>query len=75
MKIAALLSAGLIAAAALLPASASAQMNQRHDRVVERSRTVHTVRDRDRYRPHTRRVCTVKYRHHKRIRTCRTVRR
>ncbi|BCA57872.1 hypothetical protein [Sphingomonas sp. HMP6] len=73
MKIAALLSAGLIAAAALLPASASAQMNQRHDRVVERSRTVYTVRDR--YRPHTRRVCTVKYRHHKRIRTCRTVRR
>ena len=75
MKIAASLSAGLIAAAAMLPASASAQMNQRHDRVVERSRTVHTVRDRDRYRPHTRRVCTVKYRHHKRIRTCRTVRR
>ena len=73
MKIAALLSAGLIAAAAMLPASASAQMNQRHDRVVERSRTVHTVSDR--YRPHTRRVCTVKYRHHKRIRTCRTVRR
>lgn len=73
MKIAALLSAGLIAAAAMLPASASAQMNQRHDRVVERHRTVHTVRDR--YRPHTRRVCTVKYRHHKRIRTCRTVRR
>ena len=73
MKIAALLSAGLIAAAAMLPASASAQMAERHGRVVERTRTVHTVRDR--YRPHTRRVCTVKYRHHRRIRTCRTVRR
>jgi hypothetical protein len=73
MKIAALLSAGLIAAAAMLPATASAQMAERHDRVVERSRTVHTVRDR--YRPHFRRVCTVKYRHHQRIRVCRTVRR
>lgn len=75
MKIAALLTAGLIAAAAMLPATASAQRAERHDRVVERSRTVHTVRDRDRYRPRVRRVCTVKYRHHKRIRTCRTVRR
>ncbi len=73
MKIAALLSAGLIAAAALLPATASAQRAERHDRVVERHRTVHTVRNG--YRPRTRQVCTVKYRHHKRIRTCRTVRR
>lgn len=71
MKIAALLSAGLVAAAALLPATAGAQMNEQHARVVERTRTVQTVRDR--YRPHARRVCTVKYRHHKRIRTCRTV--
>ena len=73
MKIAALMSAGLIAAAAMLPASASAQMGERHDRVVERSTTTRTVRDD--YRPRTRRVCTVNYRHHRRIRTCRTVRR
>ena len=73
MKLAALLSAGLIAAAAMLPTTASAQMGERHGRVVERSTTVHTVRGG--YRPHTRRVCTVKYRHHQRIRTCRTVRR
>lgn len=71
MKFAALVSAGLIAAAALVPAAASAQQ-VRHDRVV--TRTVHTERNGG-YRHHTRRVCKVTYRHHKRIRTCRTVRR
>ena len=70
MKLAALVSAGLIAAAALVPAAASAQQN-RHDRVV--TRTVHTERHNG-YRNHTRRVCKETYRHHKRIRTCRTVR-
>ena len=72
MKFAALMSAGLIAAAALVPAAASAQMAERHrDRVVER----HVVRtERHGYRPHVRKVCRVVYRHHQRIRTCRTVR-
>ena len=72
MKFASLFSAGLVAAAAMLPATASAQMAERHrDRVVER----HVVRtERHGYRPHVRKVCTVKYRHHRRVRTCRTVR-
>ena len=76
MKLIALMSAGLIAAATFA-APASAQMQQEHhDRavVVKQTRTVHTERHSD-YRPHVRRVCKVKYRHHKRIRTCRTVRR
>lgn len=69
MKIAALISAGLIAAAAIVPAAASAQV--RHDRVV--TRTVHTERHGiNRHR--TRRVCTMQYRHHHRVRVCRTVR-
>jgi hypothetical protein len=72
MKFITLLSAGLIAASALAPTAASAQMRQEHhDRVV--TRTVHT----DRHGPaaRTRRVCKVEYRHHRKVRTCRTVRR
>ncbi|WP_010186075.1 hypothetical protein [Sphingomonas sp. PAMC 26605] len=69
MKIAALISAGLIAAAALVPAAASAQI--RHDRVVTRS--VHSERHGfNRHR--TRKVCTMRYRNHHRVRVCRTVR-
>ena len=73
MKIIALLSAGLIAASALAPAAAQDRHDRhdRHDRVV--TRTVHTERHRPAYRQ--RRVCRVEYRHHKRIRICRTVRR
>ena len=71
MKLATLMSAGLIAAAALVPAAASAQMERHRDRVVER----HVVRtERHGYRPHVRKVCRVTYRHHRKIRTCRTVR-
>ncbi len=73
MKLIALMSIGLIAAATAA-APASAQSHERHDRVVERTRIVHTQRRGD-YRAPTRRVCRVTYRHHKRIRTCRTVRR
>lgn len=73
MKFAALISAGLIAAAAMAPASASAQVERHHDRRVERT-VVHTERNRG-WRPHTRTICRVEYRHHQRIRTCRTVRR
>ena len=65
MKLAALISAGLIAATAIVPAAATAQ--DRHDRVV--TRTVHTVS-----RPRTRQVCNTVYRHHQRTRVCRTVR-
>lgn len=69
MKFASLISAGLIAAAAIAPVAASAQ--DRHDRVV--TRTVHTERHGiDRHR--TRRVCTMRYRNHHRVRVCRTVR-
>lgn len=72
MKFIALLSAGLIAASALAPASASAQdRHDRRDRVV--TRTVHTERHRPAYR--SRRVCRTEYRHHRRVRICRTVRR
>jgi len=73
MKLAALLSAGLIAAAAMLPTTASAQISERNSRVVERNTTVRTVRDG--YRPRYRRVCKVKYRNQRRIRTCRSIRR
>ncbi|MGY2732911.1 hypothetical protein [Sphingomonas sp. UYP23] len=70
MKIAALISAGLIAAAAIVPAAASAQQNS-HDRVV--TRTVHTERHGvNRHR--TRKVCKMQYRNHHRVRVCRTVR-
>ncbi|MET3825936.1 Ni/Co efflux regulator RcnB [Sphingomonas sp. PvP055] len=75
MKFIALLSAGLIAASALAPTAAGAQMRQdrhdRHDRVV--TRTVHTERHRPAYR--TRRVCRMEYRNHRGVRICRTVRR
>lgn len=73
MKFIALLSAGLIAASALAPAGAVAQdRRDRHDRVVV-TRTVHTERHRPAYRQ--RRVCRMEYRHHRRVRICRTVRR
>ncbi len=79
MKIIALIAAGLMAVAASAPASA--QMQERHNtRVVTRT-VVHTERDRhynngrhNGWRKHTRRVCTNKYRNHRRIRVCRTVR-
>ena len=72
MKFIALLSAGLIAASALAPTGASAQMRQdRHDSVV--TRTVHTDRHRPSYR--TRKVCRMERRNQRRVRICRTVRR
>jgi|UniRef100_UPI0035CAC180 hypothetical protein len=70
MKLTALLSAGLIAAAAMVPAAASAQQN-RHDRVVVR--TVHSERH-NVGRHRARQVCKTVYRHHHRSRVCRTVR-
>lgn len=70
MKIAALISAGLIAAAAMVPATATAQRHR--DRVVER----HVVRT-ERHagaRNRTRQVCRTVYRNHRRARVCRAVR-
>ena len=68
MKFVALLSAGLVAAATMLPAAASAQV---HHRTVTRT-VVHTERHRG--YGHTRRVCRVEYSHHRRARVCRIVR-
>ena len=71
MKLLALVSAGLIAAIATLPAGATAQ--EHRERVVTRT-TVHTERH-DNYRPRrTRQVCSMQNRHHHRVRVCRTVR-
>ena len=87
MKLFTLISAGLMAAAAIVPATASAQMqaHERHDtRVVTTRTTVRTDNDRRDVRPgdrrrwhgrhHTRRVCRNEWRHHHRVRICRTVR-
>jgi len=89
MKLFTLISAGLVAVAAIAPATASAQMQttqERHDkRVVTKTTTVRTDNDRrDDARPgerrgwhgrhHTRRICRTEWRHHHRVRICRTVR-
>ncbi|MEO8374049.1 MAG: hypothetical protein ABI471_02400 [Sphingomonas bacterium] len=89
MKLFTLISAGLVAVAAIVPATASAQMQssqERHDkRVVTTRTTVRTdngrhvdMRRNDRHsmrnRHHARRVCKTEWRHHRRVRICRTVR-
>ena len=77
MKMIALISAGLVAIAAMAPAAASAQAREnRHDRVVTQTRTVHVENRRHNgWRKHkTRRVCRMEWRHHHRVRICRTVR-
>ena len=77
MKLIALISAGLIGTAAMLaPVTAGAQERRvttnRHVVVTQRS---HVERHGNGYgHDRTRRVCKVKYRNHRRIRTCRTVR-
>lgn len=65
MKIASLILAGL-AAATLVPVAAEAQRTVVHERTVVRHDRGHHV---------VRRVCTNTWRHHHRVRTCRTVRR
>lgn len=65
MKLLTLAMAGIVAVTGFTAAPVSAQ-----ERVVVRERTV--VRHSS-YRPRARRVCTVRYRHHERVRTCRTV--
>lgn len=88
MKLFTLISAGLVAVAAIAPATVSAQMQssqERHDkRVVTTKTVVRTDNDRHDARPgnrhgwrdrhHTRRVCRNEWRHHHRVRICRTVR-
>ncbi|WP_242097027.1 MULTISPECIES: hypothetical protein [unclassified Sphingomonas] len=66
MKIATLIIAGLTAAASLAPVAAQAQRTVVHERTVVRHDRVHHA---------ARRVCTTQWRHHHRVRTCRTVRR
>ena len=70
MKTLGIISAGLMVAVTLVPAAAGAQMHR--DRVVVR--TVHSERHSGYDRDRTRRVCKVQYRHHHRVRVCRTVR-
>lgn len=90
MKLTAILSAGLIGAAALLlPSTASAvgmepqmqpnahqgQQARHAERRVVVTRRTHTVTRHNGWRNHrTRRVCKVTYRNGNRIRRCRTIR-
>ena len=73
LKIIATITAALFGAAAMLaPTAAAAQQTVTTKRVVVTQRS-HNVRyGGDHYR--TKRVCKVKYRNHRRIRTCRTIR-
>lgn len=74
MKLIALMSAGLVAVAAMAPAAASAQVHQEHARVV--TRTVTHTEHRGGYNNHrTRKVCRSEWRNHHKVRICRTVRR
>ena len=90
MKLTAILSAGLIGAAAMMmPSTASAvgmepqmqpmahaEQQARHsERRVVVTRRTHTVTRHNGWRNNrTRRVCKVTYRNHQRIRRCRTIR-
>ena len=73
MKLMSFFAAGLVALTGLAPVVVAAPASAQ-ERVVVRERTVVTSR-RGYHRPRTRRVCSVRYRHGERIRTCRTVRR
>jgi hypothetical protein len=84
MKMIALVSAGLIALAAMAPTVASAQdrpvaatqdSQSHHERVVTHTRVVHDAgrHTGPRYH-HVRRVCRMEWRHHNRVRICRNKR-
>lgn len=73
MKITAIIACGLAATVMAVPAAYAQQRVVHRDRVVTHQRTT-VVRHRGPGYHATRRVCTVRYRHHRRIRTCRTVR-
>lgn len=92
MKMIALVSAGLIALAAMAPTVASAQnrpaagtpdspmagtqdSQAHHEKVVTHTRVVHeTGRDTGERKHHVRRVCRMEWRHHHRVRICRSKR-
>lgn len=76
MKLIALVSAGLIVLAASAPNMASAQDREtHHERVVTHTRVVHNNRHDGWRNRHFRRVCRTEWRHHRRVRICRNVRR
>lgn len=74
MKLFTLAAAGLVALTGLAPAALTTAASAQRTVVTERT-VVHTVRhDNRRNRWHTRRVCRNQWRHHHRVRICRTVR-
>ena len=73
MKMTALIACGLAAAAMAVPAAQAQDRIVQRERVVTNNRTT-VVHDNGRRYHRARRVCTVRYRHHQRIRTCRVVR-
>jgi hypothetical protein len=74
MKIIALITTGMLATATLATAAPAQEHVVRQERTVETHRTS-TVRHGNGWNnQHVRRVCHVVYRHHQRIRQCRTVR-
>ena len=74
MKITAIIACGLAAVVMAVPAANAQERVVHRERVVTHQRTTVVRRGGPRYHA-MRRVCTVRYRHHQRIRTCRTVRR
>lgn len=76
MKILTLAAAGMMALTGLAPAALTTAASAQH-RVVHERTVVHTERH-DHHRVHhrysTRRVCRNEWRHHHRVRVCRTVR-
>lgn len=73
MKLAAYLACGLAATIMMAPVAEAQQRVVHRERVVTTHRTT-VVRHGGARFHHLRRVCTVRYRHHRRIRTCRNVR-
>lgn len=73
MKLAAIIASGIAAAVMAVPAANAEQRVVHRERVVTTHRTTVVRHGGPRYHA-LRRVCTVRYHHHRRIRTCRTVR-
>ncbi len=74
MKIIALIATGMLATATLATAAPAQERVVTQQRTVETHRTSTVRHGNDWNNHHVRRVCRVVYRHHQRIRTCRTVR-
>jgi len=72
MKLFTLAAAGLVALTGLAPAALTSEASAQ--RVVHERTVVRTVRHDNGRRWHTRRVCRNQWRHHHRVRVCRTVR-